>query len=149
MPLSAPPPPSVTLSAPKAQSKGDGPITIQKLRAAWTTIRGRVESERPPLRAPLSGAMLDAIDGNAAVLKLRTKFDADILKDHVKLIETAIADVLGSDLKVRLESGAARNAEDSGAPSSSNAQEREAHFEGSPDEETADELFGYANERIK
>ena len=145
----AEPPPSVTLSAPKAQSKGDGPITIQKLRAAWTTIRGRVESERPPLRAPLSGAMLDAIDGNAAVLKLRTKFDADILKDHVKLIESAIAGVLGSDLKVRLESGAARHAEESGAPSSGHSEEREARLEGPPDDETADELFGYANERIK
>ena len=39
--------------------------------------------------------MVDAIDGNAAVLKLRAKLDADILKDHAKLLESAIADVLG------------------------------------------------------
>ena len=149
----------VTLSAPKAQSKGApvekappekapkaepapvipsvaGPITIQKLRAAWTTIRGKVEAERPPLRAPLSGAMLGAIDGNAIVLKLRSSFEADILKEHVKLLESAIRDVTGADLKVRLETG---------APVAVAAVGPTAHA----DEESADELFGYANERIK
>jgi DNA polymerase-3 subunit gamma/tau len=123
----------VTLSP----SKGDpGPITVQKLRAAWTSIRGKVEAERPPLRAPLSGAMVDSIDGNAVVLKLRAKFDADILKEHTKLLESAIADVLGAPLKVRFESGASAPAQ-TAEPTPVN------------EEESADELFGYANERIK
>ena len=80
------------------------PITLQKLRAAWTTIRGKVEAERPPLRAPLSGAMVGAIEGNAVVLKLRSPFEADILKDNTKLLESAIADVLGCEAQ-----GALRN----------------------------------------
>jgi DNA polymerase-3 subunit gamma/tau len=134
----------VTPSAPQAQSRGAaptpsaaGPITVQKLRAAWTKIRGRVEAERPPLRMALSGAMVDAVDGNAAVIKLRNKFEADILKDHVKLLESAITDILGSTLQVRLEAGAP-----TAPPAVTEAPPPE-------EEESADELFGYANERIK
>jgi DNA polymerase III gamma/tau subunit len=134
-------PPIVTPGvAPKERSRGAasdaGPITVQRLRAAWTSIRGKVEAERPPLRAPLSGAMVDSIDGNAVVLKLRAKFDADILKEHTKLLESAIADVLGAPLHVRLESGASAPAV-TAEPTPVN------------EEESADELFGYANERIK
>ena len=128
--------PSVAAEPRSRGAAPDVPVTIQKLRAAWTTIRGKVEAERPPLRAPLSGAMVDSIDGNAVVLKLRAKLDADILKDHAKLLESAIADVLGAKLQVRLEAGAS-------APTQA--------VEPSPpnEEESADELFGYANERIK
>ncbi len=137
--------PSVAPSAPSvtpSSSKGGppGPISVQKVRAAWTNIRGKVEAERPPLRAPLSGAMVDAIDGNAVVLKLRSKFDTDILKDHLKLLERAIHDILGAELKVRLETGAA-------AASQAALDEPMPQFE-EPDEDP-DALFNYANERIK
>ncbi|HTZ55048.1 MAG TPA: DNA polymerase III subunit gamma/tau [Candidatus Acidoferrum sp.] len=126
--------------AAKPRSRGadepSGPVTLQKLRAAWTTIRGKVEAERPPLRAPLSGAMVSEVVGNAVVLKLRSPFEADILKDNTKLLESAIADVLGSKLQVRFETGA--------PPAASPAAEVPAS-----EEDSADELFGYANERIK
>jgi len=135
----APPAPPVTPSvAAEPRSRGaasDAPVTLQQLRAAWTTIRGKVEAERPPLRAPLSGAMVDALDGNVLVLKLRNAFETDILKTHTKLVESAIADVLGVSLHVRLEAGAAPA--HSAEPTPVN------------EEESADELFGYANERIK
>ena len=130
--------------APKERSRGTepkpqpapAPVTLQKLRAAWQSIRTKVETERPPLRAPLSGAMVDGIDGNAIVLKLRAKFDADILKEHTKLLESAVRDVTGADLKVRFETGAAVPAP-AVSPTTHEA------------EESADELFGYAQERIK
>ncbi|MGB6985323.1 MAG: DNA polymerase III subunit gamma/tau [Candidatus Aquilonibacter sp.] len=128
--------PSPVIPSVAKRSRGTAePITVQKLRAAWQSIRTKVETERPPLRAPLSGAMLDAIDGNAIVLKLRNAFEADILKPHVKLLESAITDVVGGDLKVRFETGAPV-----AAPAGPTA-----HI----DEDSADELFGYANERIK
>jgi DNA polymerase-3 subunit gamma/tau len=130
---------------PKPASKSDGPITIQKLRAAWTTIRSRVEAERPPLRGPLSGAMVESVDADTAVLKLRTKFDADILKEHLKLIESAIVDVLGSSLRVKLEAGTRQPEETSAASKAASP----ADAPPADDEESADELFGYANERIK
>jgi DNA polymerase-3 subunit gamma/tau len=138
----APPAPAPEAS-PKAEPalKPDAvPVTVQKLRAAWMNIRGKVEHERPPLRVPLSGAMIDAIDGNAVVVKLRSKLDVDILKEHVGMLERAIHNVLGADMKVRLEVGVA-------------PQPVAAHEEPPvPDDippESADELFGYANERIK
>lgn len=123
-----------------------GSISVQKVRAAWQNIRTRVEGERPPLRAPLSGAMVDAIDGNSVVLRLRDKFNADILKDHTALVEKAIADVLGQPLKVTVRVDASGNA----APARSNAAPRAA--EPPPQAEEGDEdldaLFNYANERI-
>jgi DNA polymerase III subunit gamma/tau len=130
--LEAPPKP-----APKPKTAE--PVTMQKLRAAWQSIRTKVETERPPLRAPLSGAMLDAIDGNAVVLKLRSAFEGDILKEHVKLLESAIRDVTGAELKVRFETGTPVTAPQAAAAGPM------AH----DDDESADELFGYANERIK
>ncbi len=129
---------SVAPSATEPQPKGT--TSVQQVRAAWTTIRGKVEAERPPLRAPLSGAMVDGIDGNAVVVKLRSKFDADILKDHAKLLERAIHDVLGAELKVRLESGSA-------AATQAALDEPIPQFEESGDD--PDALFNYANERIK
>ncbi|MDE2481069.1 MAG: hypothetical protein KGN02_02620, partial [bacterium] len=139
-----PEPEPIPTPAPMPQAQSKGEVSIQKVRAAWTNIRGKAESERPPLRAPLSGAMVAAVDGNAVVLKLRTKFDADILKDHLKLLERAIHDVLGAELKVRLESG---------APAATQAAPDEPmpQFEESVDQvdEDPDALFNYANERIK
>ncbi|HUA08691.1 MAG TPA: DNA polymerase III subunit gamma/tau [Candidatus Acidoferrales bacterium] len=145
------PPPVIPSVAAKPRSRGtaeekggaapvppsSAPVTLQKLRSAWQSIRTKVETERPPLRAPLSGAMVDAIDGNAVVLKLRSPFEADILKEHAKLLESAIADVTGAELKVRFEAGAPAQAPAAAAESPPN------------EEDTADELFGYANERIK
>jgi DNA polymerase III subunit gamma/tau len=121
------------------EPKSAEPVTLQKLRAAWQSIRTKVETERPPLRAPLSGAMLDSIDGHAIVLKLRSAFEGDILKEHVKLLESAIRDVTGAELKVRFETGAPV------AAPAATAVGPSAH----DDNDSADELFGYANERIK
>jgi DNA polymerase-3 subunit gamma/tau len=138
--LRSEPEPTPVILRSEAQPSVSKDITVQKLRAAWTSIRGKVESERPPLRAPLSGAMVDSIDGSAAVIKLRTKFDADILKDHAKLLESAIENVLGAKLQVRFETGAARAEEPATAKAAPAPPD---------DEESVDELFGYANERIK
>lgn len=147
---------------PPSASPPTGPVTLQKLRAAWTSIRGKVEAQRASLRAPLSGAMVDSIDGNAVVLKLRSAFEADILKEHVKLLEAAITDVTGATLHVRFEAGAA-NASSSDAAASSNSgaaassvtpSSGTAAYRGGAetppgDDDSVDELFGYANERIK
>jgi len=138
-PAAVEPEPEPAAPTASALVTSTGPITIQKLRAAWMNIRGKVEHERPPLRVPLSGAMVEAIDENSVVIKLRSKLDVDILKEHVALLEKAIHNVLGADLKVRLEIGA--------MPAPQSAPDETVQFE--PPTETADELFGYANERIK
>ena len=128
---------------PAAQKIAPGEeISVQKVRAAWQSIRGKVESERPPLRIPLAGTVVEAVDGNAVILKLRDTASADMLRDHTKMIEAAIADVLGRPLKVtlRVEGNAARS---KGEPRPAAAP--------APAVETddADALFNYASERIR
>ena len=129
--------------APAAQKIAPGEeISVQKVRAAWQSIRGKVESERPPLRIPLAGTVVEAVDGNAVILKLRDTASADMLRDHTKMIEAAIADVLGRPLKVtlRVEGNAARS---KGEPRPAAAPAPAVE----PDD--ADALFNYASERIR
>ena len=128
--------PSVAAEPRSRGAAPDVPVTIQKLRAAWTTIRGKVEAERPPLRAPLSGAMVDSIDGNAVVLKLRRSSTPTSSKITPSCSKSAIADVLG------------RNCRFASKPAH-RPQPKQQSLRRPNEEESADELFGYANERIK
>ena len=134
-PAAAPSVPAVRTIADPSESQAppkDSPtLSLQRVRAAWQSIRGKVESERQSLRAPLSRAVIEALESNAVVLKLPDSWSADALRDHAALIEGAIADVLGVPLKVRLRVNGS-------APRST------------PREEDAPEaLFNYANERIR
>jgi DNA polymerase III subunit gamma/tau len=106
-------------------------VSLQKVRAAWQSIRGRIEGERQSLSAPLSRAAIDAVESNAIVLKLPNTWSADALRDHAQLIEAAIAVVLGVPLKLRLrvDGNAARPPTE--------------------EDESSDALFDYANERIR
>jgi DNA polymerase III subunit gamma/tau len=112
-------------------AKNSSPLSLQKVRAAWQSIRGKVESERQSLRAPLSRAAIESLEKNAVVLKLPDTWSAGALRDHAALIEAAIADVLGVPLKIQLRVDG--NAERS--------RMRE--------EESPEALFDYANERIR
>ncbi|HET6274712.1 MAG TPA: DNA polymerase III subunit gamma/tau [Candidatus Cybelea sp.] len=127
----APAPGVATNAEPEPPPKRGAAVTVQKVRAAWQSIRGKIEGRRQTLSAPLSRAVIDAVEGNAIVLKLPNAWSADALRDHSSLIEEAIADVLGIPLQVRLrvDGNAARSAVQS--------------------EESTDALFDYANERIR
>jgi DNA polymerase-3 subunit gamma/tau len=133
-PAPSPPPPSRSAPArgaserPKAQSSSG--VTLQKVRAAWASIRAIVESERQSLRAPLSRAAIEAVESNAVVLTLPNGWSAETLRQHAALVERAIAEVLGAPLKitVRVDPNAGRQ-------------------EGAG--EDPDALFDYANERIR
>jgi DNA polymerase III subunit gamma/tau len=134
------PPPAATTTPraapPKAEQNGaeraekpPATTSVQKVRAAWQSIRGKVESARQSLRAPLSRAVIETLEGNALVLKLPDAWSADALRDHAATIEAAIAEVLGTPLKVTLRV----------APAAPPAR----------DEDGPDALFDYANERIR
>jgi DNA polymerase-3 subunit gamma/tau len=137
---SAPPPTPASAPAKHVAAKSAGEpakrsetpeLSVQRVRAAWQSIRGKVEGERQSLRAPLSRAAIEGIEHNALVLKLPDAWSADALKDHAKLIEAAIADVLGVTLQVRLR-----------------VDGNSARAKGSSGEDP-DALFDYANERIR
>jgi DNA polymerase-3 subunit gamma/tau len=112
-------------------SKAEAPPSLQKVRAAWQSIRGKIESRRQSLRAPLSRAVIESLQNNALVLKLPDSWSADALRDHAGTIEAAIADVIGVSLKVRLRVDGS-----GGTPPVENQND-------------ADALFDYANQRIR
>ncbi len=120
--------------APPAAAPSEPLPSLQKVRAAWQKVRTHVESERPSLRAPLSNAMVEAVEGNAIVLRLHNKVSADILREHLKLLAAAVADVLGTPLQIVCKVDATK------ATAGKNA---------APAGEDPDELFQYANERIR
>ncbi|MBV9334165.1 MAG: DNA polymerase III subunit gamma/tau [Candidatus Eremiobacteraeota bacterium] len=134
-PAAAPQAPAAAAPAAPDPSQAEPPkrrgdVSLQKVRAAWQSIRGKVEGERQSLSAPLSRAAIDSVESNAVVLKLPNTWSAETLRDHAALIEKAIADVLGVPLKLRLKV-------DGSTPRPA-AQE-----------ESTDALFDYANERIR
>ncbi|MFN2450246.1 MAG: DNA polymerase III subunit gamma/tau [Candidatus Baltobacteraceae bacterium] len=122
---------------PAPASAPGGPLTIQKVRAAWQNIRTNIESEKQSLRVQLARAVPEALEGNALVIKLPSSFMAETLRDHAKLVEKAMAEVLGTPIKAIFKvEGAARGkgAAEAQAPASNDNPE---------------ELFTYLNERIK
>ena len=127
---SAPPP------APAAKAAANGPLSLQKIRASWNNVRARIESERMPLRAPLSRAILDAFEDGVLTIKLPSDFEADILRGEQKLVEHAIADVVGEAIKVNFRTD--------GGGSGRSARSPQPAATG---EET--DLLQYASERIK
>jgi DNA polymerase-3 subunit gamma/tau len=139
----APKPTAKPKAEPKAEPKPErGVLSLQKVRAAWTSIRGKVESEHPPLRGPLSGIRVDELDGDAVVLIARNAVDADIVRGRTALIESAIADVLGATLHVTLRVDGTTRGKGSGGGGV-------ASVTADPEGEDADALFNYANERIR
>ncbi len=127
--ITAPPAEPSVAAAEKPSS--NGPLTIQKVRSAWQSIRTRVEGERQSLRTQLSRAQPEAIEGNALVIKLPNAIFAETLKDNAKMIEAAVAEVLGTPLRVRFRVEAA----------SKNASP-------APPPDDPDELLSYINERM-
>jgi DNA polymerase III subunit gamma/tau len=138
----APTPPQGSSATPKSASPPA--LSLQKVRAAWQSIRGKVEGERQSLRAPLSRATIEALESNAIVLKLPDTWSSDALRDHAPLIEKAVADVLGVALKVvfRVDGSAGRS-----KPATARSAAAPAPPTGGDDD--ADALFEYANERIR
>ncbi|HEY1884338.1 MAG TPA: DNA polymerase III subunit gamma/tau [Candidatus Cybelea sp.] len=137
------PPQAPKLSAPKAPATPPGALSLQKVRAAWQSIRSKIEGERQSLRAPLSRAAIESLESNAIVLSFPNGWSADALREHVKIIEGAIADVLGVPLRVtlRVDSSAGRAKAPAATPGAGSEPNRE------PDD--PDALFDYANERIR
>jgi len=130
-------------ASPPAQPRDSSPLSLQKVKAAWQSIRSKIESERQPLRAPLSRAAIEALESNAIVLRLPDTWSAESLRGHTKIIEAAIADVLGVPLKVilRVDSNSGR--------SKSPAQVGVTEARSASEADDPDALFDYANERIR
>jgi DNA polymerase-3 subunit gamma/tau len=146
--LPEPRPPSDAVTAVEVEKEIAPPLdapalSLQKVRAAWQSIRSKIESERQPLRAPLSRAAIESLESNAIVLRLPDSWSAESLRGHTKIIEAAIADVLGVPLRVTLRVDSNSGRSQPPAP----ADVTEARPASKADD--PDALFDYANERIR
>lgn len=127
---------------------GDGAavaeLTLQRVRSLWQSIRTRAEGDRVPLRAPLSRASVDALEGDVLTIRLVDTSMESYVRDHAAIIERAIADVLGVRLRLRVrvdrqQSRSAHRAMPATADAESGALE--------PDAGGLD-LLNYATQRI-
>ena len=110
--LADPPPVSPSVIAEPAPEpaaspggRGSGTLTLQKVRAAWQSIRGKVEGERSPLAASLSRAAVHALDDRSLVLRFPDKLNADLLRDHVALVRAGDRRRIGRTVVRRLPGG--------------------------------------------
>ena len=127
-----------------------GPLTIQKVKAAWESIVTKVSAEKQSLRGELRRAMPDAIDGTVLVVKVPNALSADLLKDNAALVSKAIAEALGASLQVRFQAGAGAAPRAKGGTAARTAARLQNGVEavGTPADDP-EELFSYLNERIK
>lgn len=119
-------------------------LTLQRVRSLWQSIRTRAEGDRVPLRAPLSRASVDALDGDVLTIRLVDASMESYVRDHAAIIERAIADVLAVRLRlrVRVDRQQSRSAHRA-APASADAESGS----GDPDAGGLD-LLDYAIKRI-
>lgn len=92
--------------APPGPNGADGAaspeLTLQRVRSLWQNIRTRAEGERPPLRAPLSRVTVEALDGGTLTVRSADASMESYIRDHAAIVERAIADVLGVQLRLRV-----------------------------------------------
>jgi DNA polymerase III gamma/tau subunit len=129
-------------AAPAGRTNAPSGLSVGKVRAAWPSIRRKVESEYQPLRGPLSGVTVDELNGNAVVLSARNALDADIVRERIGLIEAAATDVLGAATKITLRAGSGNKATGSGPGGVASVTAGDGH-------DDVDALFNYASERIR
>jgi DNA polymerase III subunit gamma/tau len=142
-------PSEVEAKKPEPAPAPSGPVTIQKVRAAWESIVMKVESEKQSLRGELRRAMPDSVDGSALIVKVPNAYSADVLKDNAKLIQGAIQEALGAAMQVRFEASGAAPPRTKGSAARTAASVQAAPVSSAPIAEDPDELFTYLNERIK
>ncbi|MBC5829172.1 MAG: DNA polymerase III subunit gamma/tau [Candidatus Eremiobacteraeota bacterium] len=117
------------------RAPNNSPLTLQKIRSSWQNVRARVEGERMPLRAPLSRALLESLEGDVLTIKLAEGWMADALRDHLPLIVRAVTEVVGVPVNIALRI-------DGNTGGHAARDSKAAH------EESPEELLQYARERI-
>ncbi len=74
--------------------------TLQHVRSLWDQIRLRAEEKHKPLRALLSRATVDAVDGHALVIGVGDGIQEGLARDKTQLIEAAVENVMRVPLRV-------------------------------------------------
>ena len=92
-------------AAPAATAPAAGrPPTLQQVRSQWDQIRLRADERHKPLKAPLSGATVDAVDASSVTIGVSDALQETIAREKLSIIEGAVAEVLGHKLRVVIRS---------------------------------------------
>ena len=136
-------------AAASAQSEPAGATssaepTLQRVRSLWQSIRTRAEGERAPLRAPLSRASVDSVEGGVVTIRLVDGSMESYVREHAAIIERAIEDALGTPLRLNVR------ADHGERPTQRSAHRAAARPEQGSDEEGDAELglLDYASKTI-
>ncbi|MGP6157989.1 MAG: DNA polymerase III subunit gamma/tau [Vulcanimicrobiaceae bacterium] len=79
--------------------------TLQQIRSLWDQIRLRAEERQKPLRAPLSRATVDALEGDVLRIGVVDSVQEELLRAKAAVLESVLADVLRVPLRVTFSSG--------------------------------------------
>ena len=136
-----------TDAAPVPKGPVAGPVTLQRVRSLWDQIRLRAEEQYKPIKGPLSRATVDALEGDRVIVGLVDSFAEDIVRKRLGLLEAALADVLGTPLRVGLK--IAGPAERSPVRSAHRATPSEASDAQSADDPGGEaDLLAYARRKL-
>jgi DNA polymerase-3 subunit gamma/tau len=139
-------PPVAEPVAPPEPVASGGPPSLQQIRSLWDHIRNRAYEKHMPLRTPLSRATVDALDGDLLTIGLVDEVQAGFATGKQSVVEDALADVVGTRLRVVFRTGApgGRGAR---TPATSSSAHRAAPASASePDGES--DLLAYAREKL-
>jgi DNA polymerase-3 subunit gamma/tau len=88
--------------AEAAEAAPAGEPTLQRVRSLWPGVRTRAESEKMSMRAALSRALVDDLEGKVLTLRLADESMASFLRDNLTILERAVADALGTKLSISI-----------------------------------------------
>jgi len=77
-------------------------LDVKKMRELWMNVRSRAEADKASLRAGLSRAAVDALEGNVLTLRVPDAPNAEMLKASAATIRKAIEGVTGRALELRV-----------------------------------------------
>jgi len=146
-----PPPKAVAPEAPvesaKPAPKAAAALpSLQQLRSLWDQIRLRAYERNVPLKGPLSRATVDAFEDGLVTIGLVDDVSESFVHSKLADIEAALAEVVGTPLRVKLHSPplAGRARTPSGAKSAHRATPA-----GSPERPDGEsDLLAYARQRL-
>jgi DNA polymerase-3 subunit gamma/tau len=141
----APVPSEPAPAAPVAPSASAAP-TLQQVRAMWEQIRTRAYEKHMSLKGPLSRATVDALEANVLTIGLVDDVQEEFVRAKLPLIEAALSEVLGAQLRVALRSAAPAAGRRVAAGSSAHRAAPRSDETVAGDDEG--DLLAYAQERL-
>lgn len=146
-PVAAPPPAAEgAVAAGTAAAAPAAKPTLQQVRSLWDQIRLRAEERQKPLRAPLSRATVEALEGDVLTIGVVDSVHEGLLRGKAAVLESALADVLRVPLRVAFSSGGGRGSRASAhrmARRESEAGDASAGRDGGEDD-----LLAYARQKL-